>query len=190
MAERAKNMRQLLIEAGMEEINRVGATNFSVRRVAENCGVSCAAPYKHFKDRHDFVAAIIEYVNGQWRVQQAEILRACGDDLHAKIVENFVGYLRFLMENPWFRSVLLLKNAEFDNIYHKTRGDTPSPSQRLEIEFYRQSGWDEAKMRRKLHLIRAYLFGTVFMIESGELEYNEELLSNVRMTIEREFDLP
>ena len=51
MAERVKNMRQLLIEAGIEEINRSGVTDFSVRRVAMECGVSCAAPYKHFKDR-------------------------------------------------------------------------------------------------------------------------------------------
>ena len=40
MAERIKNMRQLLIEAGIEEINRSGVTDFSVRRVLAVCAPS------------------------------------------------------------------------------------------------------------------------------------------------------
>lgn len=190
MAERARNMRQLLIEAGIEEINRVGITEFSVRRVAQACGVSCAAPYKHFKDRREFIAAIIEYVNGQWSVRQEEILSACGGDLRSQIVEVVVGYIRFLMEKPWFRSILMLKDAEFDNIYHKARGQMSSRSQRMEQEFFAQSGWDGAKIRRKLHLVRSIMFGTVFLIDTGELEFGEEVLENVRMAVEREFDLP
>ena len=91
MAERVKNMRQLLIEAGIEEINRVGVADFSVRRVAQACGVSCAAPYKHFKDRREVVAAISAYVNGQWHVRQEEILAVCTGCLREQIVEIVVG---------------------------------------------------------------------------------------------------
>ena len=91
MAERARNMRQLLIEAGIEEINRAGVTDFSVRRVAAACSVSCAAPYKHFKDKREFIAAIIEYVNDQWRCRQEEILAACTGGLREQIVEVVVG---------------------------------------------------------------------------------------------------
>ena len=100
MAERVKNMRQLLIEAGIEEINRCGVSDFSVRRVATACSVSCAAPYKHFKDKREFIAAIIEYVNSQWQERQEEILAACTGGLREQIVEVVVGYLRFLMEKP------------------------------------------------------------------------------------------
>lgn len=190
MAERARNMRQLLIEAGIEEINRVGVTDFSIRRVAQECGVSCAAPYKHFKDRREFIAAIIEYVNEQWSVRQEEIIRGCDGGLRQQIVEVVVGYIRFLMEKPYFRSILMLKDAGFDNIYHKARGQMSSRSQRMEAEFFAQSDWDEAKIKRKLQLVRSILFGTVFLIDTGEIEYNETVLENVRMAVEREFDLP
>lgn len=190
MAQRQKNMRQLLIEAGIEEINRVGVTEFSVRRVATACGVSCAAPYKHFKDRREFVAAIIEYVNDQWRERQEEILSSCDGGMRRQIVEMVVGYIRFLMEKPWFRSILMLKDAEFDNIYHKPRGKMSSRSQQMESRFFEESGWDEAKMKSKLHLVRAIVFGTVFLMDSGELEYSETVLENVRHAIDREFDLP
>ena len=190
MAERVKNMRQLLIEAGIEEINRVGVAEFSVRRVAQACGVSCAAPYKHFKDKREFIAAIIEFVNEQWATRQEEILSRCGDDLREQIVEMVVEYLRFLMEKPWFRSILTLKDAQFDNLYHKARGQMSSRSQRLEAAFFEESGWDREKMHRKLHIVRAILFGTVFLIETGELIFDEEVLEHVRSAVDREFDLP
>ena len=190
MAERVRNMRQLLIEAGIEEINRSGVTDFSVRRVAAACGVSCAAPYKHFKDRREFIAAIIDYVNEQWRVRQEEILAACTGGLREQIVEVTVEYLRFLMEKPWFRSILMLKDEEFDNLYHKARGQMSSRSQRMEAEFFSESGWDQEKIKRKLHIVRAILFGTVFLIDTGELPYDESVLENVRATVDREFDLP
>ena len=190
MAERAKNMRQLLIDAGIEEINRAGVTDFSVRRVAAACAVSCAAPYKHFKDKREFIAAIIEYVNDQWRCRQEEILAVCAGGLREQIVEVVVGYVRFLMEKPWFRSILMLKDDEFDNIYHKARGQMSSRSQCLQAQFFAESGWEPEKIRRKLHVVRAILFGTVFLVDTGELSYNEEVLENLRTAVDREFDLP
>lgn len=190
MAERTRNMRQLLIEAGIEEINRVGVSEFSVRRVAQECGVSCAAPYKHFKDKREFIAAIIEFVNEQWHQRQEEILIDCGSGLREQIVLIVVGYLRFLMEKPWFRSILMLKDAEFDNLYHKARGQMSSRSQKMEAEFFAESGWDQEKIKRKLHIVRAILFGTVFLVDTGEVAYDESVLETVRSAVDREFDLP
>ena len=84
----------------------------------------------------------------------------------------------------------MLKDEEFDNIYHRTRGQMSSRSQQLERDFFASSGWDEAKFRRKLHLVRTLIFGTVFLYDTGEITYNEESLSELRWNIDREFDLP
>lgn len=190
MTTRIKNMRDVLLLAGITEINANGVTGFSIRRVAEACNVSCAAPYKHFKDKKEFIAAIIEYVNGQWAEHQKEILSRCGDSLREQIVEVCVGYVQFLMEKPYFRSILMLKDEEFDNTYHKVRGQMSSLSQQLEKDFFAQSGWDLTVFRRKLHLVRSLLFGTVYLFDTGEIEYTEEALANLRYNIDREFDLP
>lgn len=190
MAERQKNMREVLLLAGIEEINTQGAAGFSIRRVAQRCNVSCAAPYKHFKDKREFIAAIIGYVNDQWAQRQQEVLARCGESYREQILEVCIGYVRFLMEKPYFRSILMLKDEEFDNIYHKTRGQMSSRSQRLEADFFASTGWPEAVCRRKLHLVRAMLFGTVFMYDTGEIEYNEQTIGNLRAIIDREFDLP
>ena len=190
MAERIKNMREVLIQAGIREINDHGVTGFSIRRVAESCNVSCAAPYQHFKDKREFIAAIIEYVNEQWRVRQQEVMNACGDSLREQIVEVCVNYVRFLMEKPYYRSILMLKDDQFDNIYHKVRGHLSSRSQQMEREFFSSVDWDDSVKRRKLHLVRAMIFGTVFMFDTGELQYCDEVMENFRYSINREFDLP
>lgn len=190
MAARIKNMREVLILAGISEINAHGVTGFSIRRVAEACNVSCAAPYKHFRDKKDFIAAIIEYVNEQWAERQQEILSGCGESLREQIVEVCVGYVEFLMEKPYFRSILMLKDEEFDNLYHKARGQMSSRSQQMEQAFLAESGWEVKRFRRKLHLIRALIFGTVYLCDTGEIEYGGEILSDLRYSIDREFDLP
>lgn len=190
MAERIKHMREALLLAGISEINANGVTGFSIRRVAQSCNVSCAAPYKHFKDKREFIAAIIEYVNNQWRSRQQEVLDGCGGSLREQIVTVSVEYVRFLMEMPYYRSILMLKDEEFDNIYHRVRGEMSSRSQQLQQEFFASSGMDDDAQRRKLHLVRALIFGTVFLLDSGELAYTEEALENLRHAIDREFDLP
>ena len=190
MAERLKNMKEALLLAGISEINANGIRNFSVRRVAEACGVSCAAPYKHFKDKREFIAAIIEYVNAQWAERQREILAVCGGSYRKQIVEISVGYVEFLMEKPYFRSILMLRDKEFDNIYHRTRGGMSSRSQQLEADIVATGQWSREDFQRKLHVIRALIFGTMFLFDTGEVAYNQQTLAELRYNIDREFDLP
>ena len=45
------SVREQLITAGIEELNAHGMAGFSLRRVAAACNISCAAPYKHFKNK-------------------------------------------------------------------------------------------------------------------------------------------
>ena len=107
-----------------------------------------------------------------------------------QIVEVVVNYVKFLMEKPHYRSILMLKDEKFDNIYHKMRGQLSSRSQQLEADFFATTDWDKPTQQRKLHLVRALLFGTVFLFDTGELGYNELVLENLRHAVDREFDLP
>ena len=44
-------LKQALIEAGIEILNVTTPEQLSLRKVANQCGVSHAAPYKHFKNK-------------------------------------------------------------------------------------------------------------------------------------------
>ena len=182
-----RDLRQDLIEAGIEEINMYGANDFSVRRVANACGVSTAAPYKHFKDKKEFIGAIIDYVNEQWAVEQDRLLSQCPDDPRTQMVTVSVGYIRFLMEKPYYRQTLMLKNAEFDNLYHRKRGEINSCTQQIMKNVKEAYRLSDEKWERKALMVRSLLFGSVFMFDSGEFEYSERTLEYLRYIIDREF---
>lgn len=185
-----RNTRQELIEAGIAEINRYGVADFSMRRIAQTCGVSCGAPYKHFGDRKEFIDAIIDHVNRQWKAQQTKLLEDYAGDTKAQIVEMSTGYVKFLIENPHLQSILTLKNAEFDNIYHKSEGESTSPTQRLVKRYCQERGISDEICYRKNYVIRSLIFGAPFLVRNGELEYGPEMLRMVHDSVQRELELP
>ena len=187
--ERNTNLRQELILAGIEEINTYGANDFSVRRVAAACDVSTAAPYKHFKDKKEFIGAIIDYVNEQWAEVQDQVLAGCGDDPRTQMVEVCVAYTKFLMEKSYYRQTLMLKNAEFDNLYHRKRGEINSRTEQIMANVKKIYGLSDEVWERKALMVRSLLFGAVFMFDSGEFTYNETALENIRYVINREFEV-
>ena len=181
--------RQQLIEAGIAEINQYGVTGFSSRRVAASCGLSCAAPAKHFGDRNGFLAAIIDYVNSQWAAEQEKILQQYEGNTRQQIVEESVGYVEFLVEHPHYRSILMLKDDEFDNIYHKKKGELSSPTQKLIAQYCEEAGLDETQRLRKTYVIRSLIFGAALMFDTGEIVKTDQMMAIVRECIDREFDL-
>lgn len=52
------NLAQTLTEAAVQLIAEVGPSGFTLREVARRAGVSHNAPYRHFKDRDDLLAAV------------------------------------------------------------------------------------------------------------------------------------
>ena len=189
MAERRKNLREELILAGIDEINTYGANNFSVRRVAQACHVSSAAPYKHFKDKKEFISAIIDYVNDQWAIAQDDALRNCEQDVKTLMVEAAVRYLQFLMEHPFYRQILMMKNADFDNLYHRKPGEINSRTEQIMERVRVHYDLAPEVWRRKRLMFRSILFGSVFLFDSGEFTYNEDTLEDIRYIFNREFEV-
>ena len=66
MAKTEKETGELLLLAGIEEIEKNGIQNLSMRKLAARCGISCAAPYKHFRNRDEFILKIIRYIYRGW----------------------------------------------------------------------------------------------------------------------------
>ncbi len=183
------NKREALIIAGINEISRSGIAGFSMRRAAEMAGVSCAAPARHFGGKQGFIAAIIEYVNSQWHDEQVKILSNCPSSTREQLVCFSIGYIKFLVEKPHFRSILMLKDESLDSTF-EARGKTTQLTLDLVSKYCSEVGMDDATRLRKLYIVRSLIYGASLMFDNGELPYNEQVLEIVRQSIDREFDLP
>ncbi len=183
-------VRERLINAGMRELSRQGIQNFSIRRVAAACALSCAAPYKHFKDKQAFVTAIIEYINDLWGVRQRQIIDAHPTDLRRQIVKISKAYIRFLMENPNFRSVIMLRDDTLDTEYARLRGEMTQLTREVIDQYCKSVHMDEKVRRRKTYVVRSLIYGAALLFDNKQLAYNEENMASVEYAIDREFDLP
>ena len=70
------NLKTQLIKAGLQMIQENGIGKVSLRKLAEICNVSEAAPYSHFKNKDELLTAIQEYVTEQ--------LQECLEDAYKK----------------------------------------------------------------------------------------------------------
>src|ERR1700716_3091004 len=52
------NLREALLKSAIRLIAEVGPTAFTIREVARRAGVSHNAPYRHFQDKDELIAAI------------------------------------------------------------------------------------------------------------------------------------
>ena len=180
-----------LILAGVEELNAYGVQHFSTRRVAKACGVSCAAPYKHFKDTHAFIAEILGYINRQYDAEQHVLLEKYEDaSVREQLVQVSLHYIRFLTEHPAFRRIVMQNFQNCDEEYRVLRGQMSIKTYEVVSRYCAEVKMSPEVRKRKTFIVRAIIYSAALFFDNGELEYNEENMEQVRALLEREFDLP
>lgn len=183
--------RERLILAGVEELNAYGVQHFSTRRVAKACGVSCAAPYKHFKDTHAFIAEILGYINRQYDAEQHVLLEKYEDaSVREQLVQVSLHYIRFLTEHPAFRRIVMQNFQNCDEEYRVLRGQMSIKTYEVVSRYCAEVKMSPEVRKRKTFIVRAIIYSAALFFDNGELEYNEENMEQVRALLEREFDLP
>lgn len=185
------NTREQLILAGLEELNRHGIQNFSTRRVAKKCKVSCAAPYKHFEDTQAFIAEIFGYMNRMYYEQQKKTLEKYANcDSKKQLLEVSLDYIRFLVEHPEFRRVIMQNYKDCGEEYRCLRGQLSVETYRVVSRYCEDVHMPDDVRKRKTFIIRSIIYGAAFFFDNGELAYTEENMNMVAAMLEREFDLP
>ena len=183
------SVKQKLILAGIEEIEEQGIQNFSMRRVAARCDVSCAAPYKHFVDKNDFIMSIVQYINHEWNIIQREISDNAGPDLKELIIDISMAYIKFLIDNPQFRSIIMLKDVNMPKEFQRERLRLSNTTGILVKKYCKQVDMTEDVMKRKLYIVRSLIYGAALMVDNGEMQYTEDIENQVRWAINREFEI-
>lgn len=182
-------MKMQLILAGISEIEENGIQNFSMRRIATRCGVSCAAPYKHFADKHEYLMEIISYINEEWQGILHQIIITNEGGLKELIIEICVAYIRFLLDNPHFRSVIMLKEVDMAEDFKKAKTAISDTSNEIIGRYCKSVNMSYKTRMRKQYVVRSLIYGAAILMDNGEIEYNEDFMEQVRMVISREFDI-
>lgn len=171
------SVREQLIAAGIEELEAHGIADFSLRRVAAACNISCAAPYKHFKSREDFINAIFAYIKNHLDLLLDQVARVYEGDPRARLIESCMAYIRFCTANPHFRSVLMLAGGKLP-LAEQVEGLMPLCLPDMPPGERKDRGC----------VIRSVAYGAAVMLENGEIEYKESVMERIRKSLERELE--
>ena len=180
-------IRDRLIAAGIKELETCGVQGFSLRRVAQACGVSCAAPYKHFKDKRAFIEAIAETLNTEWFNRQEEALSKLGDDTGAQLRAVCKEYLRFLCENPNFCS-LITQHDESTGKWHLNQlFNQSSRTKRLIIQYAKEHNMSDEDVYSSVCAIRAVLYGAAMMNQNDDMRPTDSTIEILSRMIDSQF---
>ena len=181
MEENKDTLRNRLIVTGAKEIADNGIAGFSLRKIATQCGISCAAPYKHFKNKDELILEIIRYISAQWELLRDQILVIFEGNDSRCLLEVCIAYIRFWVTNPSYRKVLSAYNKE-------TLAEEHSfvDIDALIAKYSRSVGDDEEKLRLRTLAFKAKIYGITAMLEHGELPNTDHTFTMIRKVLEIE----
>lgn len=175
MKEKGRNLMEELMEEGIHLIMERGVEGFSNRAVAERCHVSCAAPFKHFKDRQDFFEKISEKLDGELMETMEELAAAWEGNHKMAHLAMCRAYILFLIQYPF------LINQSFWRTIHEEQAigiRSWKSFQRMIEEFngyFDDIGMQEACRGRCYFSFQTFSYGAAFVVTSGLLKEQEKL---------------
>ena len=171
------DVREALILAGIGEIEEHGLADFSLRRVASACGVSCAAPYKHFKSKDDLIGEILRYIREKWEMLQRHICEVSSGSDASLLLELCLSDIRFWIGNPHFRAVHMRENNE-------QGGRTHLGACAEQVLLRLSASFSAEEASRLCFTVRSLVYGAILMLEDGTLENTPATFRMLRTTLE------
>lgn len=153
-------VRKRLIDAGLKELLEHGPDDFSLRRVASMAQVSCATPYRHFKDKDELVRAVISQIRENWLLLSEQIKGIFKNGSAELVTELSVAAVRFWVAGDNFAPFLRLGElAEFDSPILEAIGD-----------YCENSLLEDERCSKIEASILALIYGTVTLVLSKRCE--------------------
>ena len=172
------NLREELIEKGIELINEVGEEKLSLRKVAKMCGVSNAAPYTYFKKKSDLLYAMSDYI---WGILAAELDKTRKkyenqEDLLVKLGKTYVMF--FCANHRYYYFMISRKNMKIDlfSKFSKIENNNEKAFSILKIEAIKileKMGVPNQAMQDKIIAMWALVQGLVTIMIMNDITYSE-----------------
>ena len=171
------NLKQRLILAGLKELEEHGIKEFSLRRVANVAEVSCAAPYRHFKNKEELILAIIDYIKTDWFLLCEQIEQVFISDQLSLIKELCASCVRFWNANGNFLSVLFLLQSSTDPEQKKSLIEFDNPVISAIKNYYSKQKNLTNSLETLVSTIPSLMYGTIMLITRGSIHYEDGIIN-------------
>ena len=172
------NLREELIEKGIELINEEGEEKLSLRKVAKMCGVSNAAPYTYFKKKSDLLYAMSDYI---WGILAVELDRTRKkyenqEDLLVKLGKTYVMF--FCENHRYYHFMISRKNMKIDlfSKFSEIENNNEKAFSILKIEAMKileKMGVPNQAMQDKIIAMWALVQGLATIVITNNINYSE-----------------
>ncbi len=145
------DLKNQLIEAGIQMLQREGIEKLSLRKLAAVCGVSPAAPYSHFESKEKLLEAMQEHVSRQLLQCLQDAVENCSEPNSPQAVADIgKAYVMFFIEHPDYYTFLFSQPcAKIDLSMNSDSEDFPPFRYYRETacHIYRELGLPEERIK-------------------------------------------
>lgn len=182
------DLRNSLIETGIEIMNREGIDKLSLRKTASLCGVSQAAPYSHFINKEDLLSAMQDHVIDQFMVILKNTILDCTDQSGPQMLIRLgKEYVMFFIKNPqYFHFIFSQHEIAIDLSYDGDTQKNFAPFQlfkSLAFSVLSDLGIPEAKQEDAVISMWATVHGLASLATMKNVYYNKDWESKIEEII-------
>ncbi|MBO5246931.1 MAG: TetR/AcrR family transcriptional regulator [Eubacterium sp.] len=177
------DLKTQLIETGLRMISEDGIQKLSLRKLAQSCGVSEAAPYSHFKNKDDLLTAMQEYITGQLQRRLEDAYEHTEPKGSTDAILNMgKAYVMFFIEYPQYNSFLFSHAMFRVDLSMKGEANDFGPFRYYKekaFEVYRQKGMDDERIKYGVISMWAQVYGIAAIASlkgvKTDFEWEDEL---------------
>lgn len=171
------NLRNALMKAGLELINDEGEDNLSLRKVAQKCGVSNAAPYAHFNNKDEFIAAIQQHIMELFTstLEHTAELYVDAPDLLCLLG---TAYVKFFYQNPLYFDFLFSRRNIQINLSLDCTAEKELPPlkilKQIASQTFHKMNLPEYVIQNKIIAMWALVHGLAAIATMPNVEYDKD----------------
>lgn len=182
------DLKAQLIREGLKLLDTEGYHSFSLRKVAKLCSVSQTAPYRHFQNKDELIAAIADQALNAFGRSLEEAVSLHPGDPSAQLTEMGVAYIRFFAQNPEYLRLLFLTDNRlrmrfFEDERAKKHYTSFGILQDVIARFVAAHPGDAPSHDELMLYSWGLVHGISTLIASGELPNNEHTLATAEKIV-------
>jgi len=137
------DLRTALLEAATKRIAEHGIDSLSLRKLAEDAGVSRTAPYHHFKDKNALLSAIAAQGFSQWHSTAKRIFEQHDVPPEARFRQFIHEYIGYAADNPQMYELMFGRTIWHNNAATTDLKNVAYPSFQFQVKmtkYWQQKG--------------------------------------------------